>query len=295
MSHWVAVDWGTSRLRAWLMEGARAVDRAASDDGMGRLAPAAFEPALLRLIGPWLADGPVDVVACGMVGARQGWIEAGYAAVPCRPVAPPFAAPAVADARLRVRIVPGLKQDAPPDVMRGEETQIAGHLALTTGFDGIVCLPGSHTKWTEISAGEVVSFRTFMTGELFAAIRDHTVLRHTMGKDGDAAAFETAVNDAMARPEALAQRLFGLRAEALLSGLAPDSAASRLSGLLIGLELAAARAYWLGREIALIGDEALARRYQSALTAQGVPCTLVDGEQATLAGLAIARDMAEGA
>jgi 2-dehydro-3-deoxygalactonokinase len=292
---WIAVDWGTSRLRAWRMEGTRPVDRASSADGMGGLGPEEFEPALRRLIEPWLGQGPVDIVACGMVGARQGWVEAGYAAVPCPPVAPPFAAPEVADRRLRVHIVPGLKQLAPPDVLRGEETQIAGHLALAPGFDGIACLPGSHTKWAEISAGEVVSFRTFMTGELFAAIRDHTVLRHSVGDGWDDTAFDEAVGDALARPEALAQRLFGIRAEALLNGLAPAAAAGRLSGLLIGLELAAARAYWLGREIALIGADGLSRRYRTALTAQGAPCTLVDGERATLAGLAIARDMAEAA
>ena len=293
MSRWIAVDWGTSRLRAWAMEGATPTEEATSDDGMGSLDRDAFEPALLRLVAPWLDGAPLDVVACGMVGARQGWAEAAYAAVPCRPLSLPFTSPPARDERLRVHIVPGLRQDDPADVMRGEETQIAGHLDLNPGWDGVLCLPGSHTTWAELSAGEVVSFRTFMTGELFAAIRRHTVLRHSLGDGWDDDAFAEALADAMSRPEALAQRLFGLRAEALLHGLAPGTATARLSGLLLGLELAAARPYWLGREIVVVGEATLARRYQAALTAQGAPATLAPADRTTLAGLAAARALLE--
>jgi 2-dehydro-3-deoxygalactonokinase len=293
MTGWIAVDWGTTRLRAWRMEGATPVADAASDDGMGGLEPAGFEPALMRLVSPWLGDRPVDVVACGMVGARQGWVEAAYAPVPCPPLAMPFTSPPVTDPRLRVHIVPGLRQDAPADVMRGEETQIAGHRALNPGWDGVLCLPGSHTKWAEVSAGEVVSFRTFMSGEIFAAVRGHTVLRHTLGDGWDDGAFAEALSDAMSRPEALAQRMFSLRAEALLHGLDPGAATARLSGLLIGIELAAARPYWLGREVAVIGDATLAGRYRTALTAQGVEATVAPADRTTLAGLAAARAMLE--
>lgn len=293
MSRWFAVDWGTTRLRAWAMEGAEPWAEASSDDGMGTLDRSGFEPALLRLVEPWLGEAPVSIVACGMVGARQGWIEAAYAPVPCPPLAPPFAVPPVTDPRLRVHVVPGLRQDAPADVMRGEETQIAGHLALHPGWDGIVCLPGSHTKWAEVSAGEVTGFRTFMSGELFAALRGHTVLRHTLGEGWDDDAFAAAVADGLSRPEALAGRLFGLRAEALLHGLDPGAATARLSGLLLGIELAAARPWWLGREVAIVGEPALANRYRTALTAQGVPATLAAAERTTLAGLAAAHAMLE--
>lgn len=294
MADWIAVDWGTTRLRAWRMAGGEPVEDAASDEGMGTLEPSQFEPALVRLVEPWLGDSRIEVVACGMVGARQGWVEAPYAAVPCRPLSTPFAESEVHDARLRVRIVPGLRQDTPPDVMRGEETQIAGHLALRPDFDGVLCLPGSHTKWAEVSAGQVVSFRTCMTGELFAALRRHTVLRHSLGDGWDDDAFAEALSDAMARPEALSQRLFGIRAEGLLRGLAPGSATARLSGLLLGIELAATRPYWLGRDVAIVGDAALARRYRAALTAQGLSPTLAAADRTTLAGLAAARAMMEG-
>jgi 2-dehydro-3-deoxygalactonokinase len=293
MRDWIAVDWGTSRLRAWAMESDRPVGEAASDAGMGGLDPDEFEPALVRLISPWLDADPVDIVACGMVGARQGWVEAAYSQVPSPPLATPFKTAPAQDPRLRVHIIPGLRQDEPADVMRGEETQIAGHLTLNQHWDGILCLPGSHTKWVEVSAGEVVSFRTFMTGEIFAAIRRCTVLRHTVTGGWDDDAFAEALADAMSRPEALAQRLFGLRAEALLHGLDPAAATARLSGLLLGLELAAARPYWLGREIIIIGEAALARRYQAALIAQGTTVSVADADRTTLAGLAAARAMLE--
>ena len=170
---WIAVDWGTSRLRAWAMAaGCAVLADAASERGMGGLASADFEPALLALVGGWLGQAAVPVVACGMVGARQGWVEAPYRTVPCAPLGEATVTAPARDPRLRVRVVPGLAQARPPDVMRGEETQIAGWLAARPGFDGVLCLPGSHSKWVRVSAGEVVSFQTFMTGELFAALAD---------------------------------------------------------------------------------------------------------------------------
>lgn len=286
---WIAVDWGTTHLRAWAMSASGTVlAEAASDRGMGVLAPAAFEPALRALIAPWMA-GDVVCVACGMIGARQGWTEAAYAAVPCAPLGDGLTRAPVTGSSLTVHIVPGLSQDSPADVMRGEETQIAGFLALNPGWDGVLCLPGTHTKWAEVSAGEVVSFRTCMTGDLFAAIVGHTVLRHSTAGDGhDDAAFDVAVADSLSRPEAIAARLFSLRAEGLLHGLRPAAARSRLSGHLIGAELAATRTYWLGRQIAVIGAGGLAGLYVRALAAQGAPATQADAGRATLAGLTAA-------
>lgn len=288
---WIAIDWGTSNLRAWAMDAADApLAEAASPAGMSGLARADFEPALLALIGPWLAPGRVtDAVACGMVGARQGWIEAAYGAVPCAP-AGGVVRPAVADPRLAVHILPGLRQDRPADVMRGEETQIAGLIAREPGFDGVVCLPGTHSKWAHVSAGEVVSFASFMTGELFGLLAKASVLRHSVGAEGwSEPDFIEAVDDTLARPERLAGRLFGIRAEGLLAGLAPERARARLSGLLIGAELAAARPYWLGRDVALIGASDLALAYRAALAHCGLEARLCDASEMTLGGLAAAR------
>jgi 2-dehydro-3-deoxygalactonokinase len=288
---WIAVDWGTSNLRAWAMGAEGPLHHAESADGMGKLTRDQFEPALLRLIAPWLADVTTPVVACGMVGARQGWLEATYRAVPCPPIAPGDLSPVQTDdTRVRVMIVPGLQQPSPADVMRGEETQIAGALALMPDFDGVLCLPGTHSKWAHVSAGEVVSFQTFMTGEMFALLSQQSVLRHGMAGDGfDQAAFGLGVSDAFSRPEKIAARLFTLRAEGLLAGLSADVARARLSGLLIGSELAAAKPYWLGQRVVLVGAERLSASYARALAAQGVPSEALDATACTLSGLATAQ------
>ncbi len=294
---WIAVDWGTSNLRAWAMGAdGQVLDEAASDEGMGKLTREGFEPALLRLIAPWL-DGKPPVVACGMVGSRQGWVEAPYRSVPCAPLdrAGLIAAP-VSDPRLTVTIAPGLMQAQPADVMRGEETQIAGALRLMPGYDGVLCLPGTHSKWAHVSAGEVVSFQTFMTGEMFALLSEASVLRHGMqGAAGwDEAAFDTGLSDALSRPERLGARLFSLRAEGLHAGLTPQAARARLSGLLIGTELAAAKPYWLGQRVTLIGAETLSNAYARALAAQGVATGRLSVTDCTLAGLASLSPQTEG-
>ena len=287
---WIAVDWGTSSVRAWAMgQGATPLAMARADCGMGALASADFEPALLDLIGDWLGPGRTLIVACGMLGARQGWAEAPYRPVPCKPLDDAPIRAAASDPRVDLRILPGLSQSRPADVMRGEETQISGFLALQPSFDGVLCLPGTHTKWAQISAGEVVSFRSFMTGELFATLAAKTVLRHSMGEGWDAASFDEAVFDALSKPEQLAGRLFALRAEDLLHGLSPGAARARLSGLLIGAELAATRPYWLGQNVAVIGDDVAETTYLAALKAQGIAPAFANAADATLAGLSAAR------
>ncbi|WP_322893939.1 MULTISPECIES: 2-dehydro-3-deoxygalactonokinase [unclassified Yoonia] len=292
---WIAVDWGTSNVRAWAMSATGTVlAQAGSDKGMGGLDRAGFEPALLALIGDWL-DGPTPVIACGMVGSRQGWVEAPYAATPCPPQSPGFARPETQDQRLDVHVIPGVKQMQPADVMRGEETQIAGFLAQNKGWDGVICLPGTHTKWVHVSADEIVSFQTFMTGELFAALASHSVLRHSIAAEGwDDAAFDQGLSDTYSRPEKIAGRLFSLRAEGLLHDLPCHAARARLSGLLIGAELAAAKPYWLGQQIAVIGAGGLASLYVKALAQQAVPATQVNAEKATLAGLTAAYRQLKG-
>jgi len=285
---WIAVDWGTSNLRVWAMGPDAILAEARSDEGMGRLTAAEFEPALLRLIAPWLGAGVTPVYACGMVGSRQGWFEAPYRTVPCPPVdVTGLVRVPVSDPRIAVHIAPGLKQPKPADVMRGEETQIAGALALNPGFDGVICLPGTHSKWAQLSAGEVVGFQSHLTGELFALISTQSVLRHGMTGGGwDDAAFDTALSDALSRPERIGTALFSLRAEGLISTLTPPQARARLSGLLIGVELAAARPYWLGQAVALIGSSTLVRVYARALKSQGVEARILPGPECTLAGLA---------
>lgn len=286
---WVAADWGTTQLRLWLMApDGRVLDERRAGCGMATMQPDGYEPALLGLLADVLpAEGALTVVCCGMAGSRQGWAEAPYAAVPCPPPSSDRATRvATADKRLRVYLLPGIRQDDPPDVMRGEETQIAGVLAAFPGFDGIVCLPGTHTKWAHVSAGEVVSFRTFMTGELFALLRDGSVLRHAVQGDGwDDAAFAAAVSDALSRPAAIAAELFAIRAAALLRDLRPEAARARLSGLLIGIELAAARPYWLGQEVRIVGEAGIAGAYRQALAAQGVAAPILPADAMTRGGL----------
>ncbi|MBV2358355.1 2-dehydro-3-deoxygalactonokinase [Thalassococcus sp. CAU 1522] len=288
---WIAVDWGTSSLRVWLMDAQGGVIRRHdSDQGMSRLGRADYEPALLDLVGDALPDGTsVPVLVCGMAGSRQGWAEAAYAATPCKPPALSQATRVTtADPRLDVRILPGIKQDRPADVMRGEESQIAGVFARHPDFDGVVCLPGTHCKWVQVSAGEVVSFRTFMTGEIFALLSRHSVLRHSVDDGWDDDAFAESVAHALSRPAGLAADLFTLRAEGLLHGLSPANAHARLSGLLIGLELAGARPYWLGQQVMVVGATGIARAYSNALAAQGLSPLQTDAEDITLAGLTAA-------
>ena len=287
-AEWFAVDWGTSNLRVWVFDAEnQLLDHVSSTQGMGALSSETFEPTLIELIDPYLGQGVSPVICCGMVGAHQGWAEAAYMQVPCSaPDAKKALRVKSKDPRVDVRILPGLCQNTPADVMRGEETQIAGYLAKDPNFFGTLCLPGTHSKWTQISAEEIVSFRTFMTGELFALLSTQSVLRHALDtSEWSEDDYLEALNDAMSAPQQLSARLFALRADGLLHGLSPTAVRSRLSGYLIGLELAGAKPYWLGLDVVVIGDPKLTPLYTRALKAQGVSCLSQNGDEMTQAGL----------
>ena len=292
---WIAVDWGTSNMRAWAMSASGTVLAVAtSDRGMGKLTRDGFEPVLLDTVGDWI-DGPTTIIACGMVGSRQGWVEAPYSAVPCPTLPEGLVKAPTTHPDINVFVIPGIKQTDPADVMRGEETQISGFLARNKNWDGVICLPGTHTKWVHISADEVVSFQTFMTGELFDTIAKQTVLRHSIAEHGwDDAAFANGLDQGISRPERLAGRLFSLRANSLLNDMPGEAARAQLSGLLIGAELAAAKPYWLGQQIAVIGDGGLSKLYVTALATQAAPATQVNASAITLAGLTAAYQRMKG-
>ncbi|MFT7108159.1 MAG: 2-dehydro-3-deoxygalactonokinase [Yoonia sp.] len=294
-AEWIAVDWGTSNMRAWAMSASGTVlAEGHSDQGMSKLDRDGFEPALLKVVGDWM-NGPTTVIACGMVGSRQGWVEAPYVKVPCATLPQGLVQAPTTHPDLTVYVIPGIMQTDPADVMRGEETQITGFLARNKSWGGVICLPGTHTKWVHVSADEVISFQTFMTGELFNTIATQTVLRHSIATEGwDDAAFIEGLETAMSRPERLATRLFSLRAKGLLNGMQGNTARAHLSGLLIGAELAGAKPYWLGQQIAVIGDSGLAKLYVTALATQSAPATQVNATAITLAGLITAYQRMKG-
>jgi len=296
---WVAVDWGTSNLRAWGIGADGSVLAAAgSDKGMGRLARDGYAEALTEAVSamPLPAEGTVDVLVCGMAGARQGWLEAPYLEAPAdlRGLVGGAVYPDMPGGRLRPAILPGICQRQGGDnVMRGEETQLLGLAATMPGFSGLVCMPGTHSKWAMLDGTRLEGFSTAMTGELFELLKTHSVLRHSLGGDtegpGREAGFGAGAADGLERPEDLLGQLFRVRAGSLLSGRQPDWCAGYLSGLLIGTEIAANR-HRIGRDpVPLIGSPALCALYAQVLDMAGARGQAVDATQVVLAGLKAAR------
>jgi 2-dehydro-3-deoxygalactonokinase len=244
------------------------------------------------------AEG-TPVLICGMAGARQGWAEAPYLKTPTRLDALHEGVIRI-DAPGDIRILPGIAQARPerPDVMRGEETQLLG--VTEPDFTGLVCIPGTHSKWVRIEAGRIVEFSTYMTGELYSVIAQHSILAHALEAAGPLAAdsqpFREGLSMALAEPAALTASLFRLRAAQLLGFEQRADGAARLSGLLIGTELAdALHRQGPLRSMRLIGAGALGRLNEAALAGQGLEVTMVDAEQASRLGLAKAAIALRGA
>ena len=299
---WVAVDWGTSNLRAWGIgpDGAVTFEKT-SPKGMGKLAREEFPAALAELLeGVAPARGSaLDVLICGMAGARQGWLEAPYLEAPTdlRGLLDGAVRPAMPDSRIAPAILPGVCQKAGADnVMRGEETQLLGLAALRPGFSGVVCMPGTHSKWAQLSGTRIERFSTAMTGEMFELLRTHSVLRHSLTGDldgpGRGEGFAAGAAAGLEHPEQLLGTLFQVRAGSLLSGRQPDWCAGYLSGLLIGTEIGSNR-HLIGDEaVPLIGSPALCALYADVLEMTGAKGQPMDATEIVLAGLKAARSFA---
>ena len=280
----IGVDWGTSNLRVMRVgEGGTILDVRDDNRGAARLTAEQFRGVLHDVAGDWVSETN-QVLVCGMAGARGKWRETGYRSCPAgladlSPIA-------IDDADARIAIVPGValaQQTAQADVMRGEETQVLG---LPEGpYSGLVVTPGTHSKWIRFEDNRISNFRTFMTGELFAAVRSGTVLGEEMGDPGlDMAAFEDGVRRSLA-DRALTAILFSVRAQRLSGILSPASMADYLSGLLIGAEIAAQDKVF-DRTITVVGPPALNDRYVAALAMAGFEdVQVLDANRTTARGL----------
>ena len=267
MDRWIAVDWGTSSFRAYLVEDKVVKDTIETKDGMKFIKDNDFENTFINLIGKWLIKNKkTDVLASGMLGARQGWIEAPYEKAPCNLNNLNFISPTLIDSRVSLKIFSGISQNDPPDVMRGEETQIAGFLSDNFQFKGSVCLPGTHSKWVQVNQNNLEKFKTFMTGELFEIISKNSVLVHSVVSDEfDKAEFLKSADKILKCPKLFGNSLFQLRADDLINSGSAVIYKSRLSGYLLGLELLGSLEFWKNNDIVLIGNKNLVDLYGDVL------------------------------
>ena len=277
----IAIDWGTSSFRAYRLSAQGGlVEKREATLGILAVPDGNFAAALESQVGDWLDDGDAPVLMSGMIGSRQGWKEAPYAVCPAgeAEIATGMVDVSWGDGR-RAWIVPGLScRDSAgiPDVLRGEETQLLGVLSDLPRNSIWVCLPGTHSKWVRLEERRIVEFSTHMTGEVFAIMRQHSILGRMMR---EAQVDEEAFADGVVRardPGGLLHHLFGVRSAGLFGQLPDESSASYLSGLLIGHELASIPR--LSETVYVLASEQLAARYVQALSTCGISALVLDSD-----------------
>ncbi len=268
----IALDWGTTSFRAYLADVAGGIGESNSaPEGILAVKDGDFDAALERHIGKW--DVALPVVAAGMITSRQGWIELPYVACPAGPAELAAALHRHTSKRGRsIAFATGLSfrsSSGIPDVMRSEETQVFGSLENGGGY---FVTPGTHSKWIVAEGGKIVRFATYMTGEVFAALKNHTILG-TLMQDGpeNEEAFAKGVRAALADPAGFLHRIFSTRSLGLFSEMAPEHLASYLSGQVIGTEIAHARAgNPKDADYVVLASEEIGARYVKAMRIAGL-------------------------
>lgn len=285
MSRLLAVDWGSSSLRgALLAPDGKVVEERAFARGILTVAPGEFPAVFDSCFGAWMTPETLCLIS-GMAGSQQGWLEAPYC--PCPAGFDDIAGQLAWVEPGRIAIVPGLSIETGgvPDVMRGEETQVFGALQLLGLDNARLVLPGTHSKWVTVSHRRVTDFSTWMTGELYALLRQHSILARTLPATDpapDAAAFEQGVAHAL-RSKGLLHTAFSTRTLSLFKRMAADALPSYLSGLVIGEELKS-QTLQRGDSVVVMGAPALTARYEQALAQLDVTVRRV-GDGATWRGL----------
>ena len=300
MAKYVAVDWGTTSFRLWLIgDDGTIVAESRSREGMTTARETGFAAVLDNHLAEVGAPADAPVIMCGMVGAKQGWVEAGYIDVPAKLSDISGKAVSVPGVERDVRILPGLAQRDvnAADVMRGEETQLLGCAESMKNSDCLIAMPGTHSKWVRVVRHEVLGFSTFMTGELFDVVSKQSILQHAVkdsgGFDGAHPAFLSALYATYKEPELATNRLFSIRARGLLFSLTPVDAEATLSGMMIGLELAGALTQApKDTPIILVASGKLRGLYEAAFHRLGLKSTTIDADDAVRRGLSqAARDI----
>jgi 2-dehydro-3-deoxygalactonokinase len=274
----IALDWGTSSLRAYLLD-SKGLVLADHRSEQGILKSQNFSETITQICGTWdTTYGQLPCLASGMIGSQQGWIDAGYSSTPANFESIAKGAKNVFSlAHRKFWIVPGVKHvDSAThaiDVMRGEETQVFGACIQEGIQDYVAVLPGTHSKWVQVKNGNIVNFKTFMTGETYALFRQHSILSKLMPSDNASSfnqtTFLSGVQQSLNTPSDLLHQLFTVRTKGLFNHLQPTEQADYLSGLLIGNEIASAKRLFEG-SIRLIGEAALLQRYELAMQCAGL-------------------------
>ncbi|WP_354692499.1 2-dehydro-3-deoxygalactonokinase [Phytobacter sp. RSE-02] len=280
-SRYIAIDWGSTNLRAWLYQGAECLESRQSEAGVTRLNGKSPQAVLAEITHGW-RDEKTPVVMAGMVGSNVGWKVAPYLPVPAFFSAIGEQLTAVGD---NVWIIPGLcvSRDDNHNVMRGEETQLLGARELSPS--SVYVMPGTHCKWVRADAQQIHDFRTVMTGELH-----HLLLRHSLVGAGlpeqepSSAAFTSGLERGLAIPGILPQ-LFEVRAAHVLGNLPREQVSEFLSGLLIGAEVASMAEYVIDHQVTIVAGKALSGRYQQALEAIGRKAVVISGDTAFQTGI----------
>ena len=289
----IGVDWGISQLRAYQIDSNGTVLAArTAPKGILTVADGSFAATLESVISDWLDVEPETILMSGMIGSRQGWLEVPYLSCPATAadIAKGLGEVTWGEGR-RGLICPGLAsrdRDGVPDVMRGEEVQALGALGGVGEPLAAICHPGTHSKHISVREGSIAGFTTFMTGELFAVLCEHSILGRTMTRGPlDWAAFEDGIARA-SQANGLLHHLFGARTRVLMNDLSSASEADYLSGVLIGHEIIA-----IGDEgpIVIVGADELADRYLRAYRASGRKARILSGEAATVSGLRLIWDI----
>jgi 2-dehydro-3-deoxygalactonokinase len=296
-------DWGTTRLRLLLVDDQDVVDQR-DGPGIGALDRTPAD-TLTGLIGDWSDRGSLQIVLAGMAGSRNGLIETPYASTPADRSAWSRAARSVVLNNFRITVAAGLRHDRGniADVMRGEDNQIYGALEVNPALregSHVVILPGTHSKWVEIEDGSIVRFHTALTGELFALLRDHSILLRTgaasehIQAEADAG-FSTGVTRAFESGIGLVNHAFEARSAQLLHGQSRSWASGFLSGLVIAEEIAGlGRRYPVAQGVTLVGDPRLTTLYMSAFAQHGLRADHLDGATCALRGLRLLDNFTAG-
>ncbi len=284
---WIAIDWGTTNFRAWIIKDKKILKEINKPHGIKNIPDKNFEKTLINNIKlPNKINNKIKILSCGMIGSKQGWFDTGYNEnlIIKKNI---LVKVKTKNKNLDFYIVKGIFQNNPYDVIRGEETQILGYLHSNKKFSGFICLPGTHSKWVKIMKGKVIKFKTYMTGELFEVISNHSILKHSINdKKINTKIFTNAVSKSQKINFNFFDHLFEFRSRTLLTNK-KYYPKSEILGYLIGSEIKSNFDNIKNLEVVIIGSNDNSKLYSQAMKELKIKNTIVDSKNITITALSL--------
>ena len=289
------IDWGTTNFRAHKYDliKNKVISKIENNKGILNIKK---KSEFLHILNETLVKLKLStkhyILLAGMVGSKKGLYEVPYIRIPTSLSNLSKKIITKSIQGIQINIIPGLvfRNKNYYDVIRGEETLVIGAIEkLNIKQNCFLCCPGTHSKWIMIKNDIINSFSTYMTGDLYSAIKSNTILSQSLNEESEKFSiiyFKHGLKF-IKKNKTIISIIFKIRTMDLFSQNKSFERKSFLSGLIIGLEMNEVlnKIKLFKSRVVLIANGPLTKLYEESFKYYKIKYDLVNADECFINGM----------